>query len=136
MHPLLEVDPLLFCCQQANRTFNHLKLVIHFHGQSNMQSIQMWDFVFTDFLVIVSPFQLHQISALGHSILPQLHREMSVDQLNFCWPLWRRSVTETAFIRTSMACAVFPSVPASSTDFSFQNLVFWISLNFQQQKSV
>jgi hypothetical protein len=51
---------------------------------------------------------------------------MSVDQLNFCWPLWRRSVTETAFIITSMACAVGPSVTASSTDFSFQNLVFWI----------
>jgi hypothetical protein len=97
-------------------------------------SIQTWDFVITDFLVIVSPFQLHQISALGHSILPQLHWEMSVDQLNFCWPLWRRSVTETAFIITSVACAVGPSVPASSTNFSF--LVFWIYLNFQQQKSL
>jgi hypothetical protein len=35
-----------------------------------------------------------------------------------------------------MACAVGPSVTASSTDFSFQNLVFWIYLNFQRQKSL
>jgi hypothetical protein len=59
-------------------------------------SIPMWDFVITYFLVIVSPFQLHQISALGYSILPQLHWEMSVDHLNFCWPLWRRSVNRNS----------------------------------------
>jgi len=40
------------------------------------------------------------------------------------------------FISASVACAVGPSVTTSSTDFSFQNLVFWgIYLNFQQQKS-
>jgi hypothetical protein len=33
-----------------------------------------------------------------------------------------------------VACAVGPSVTMSSSDFSFQNLVFWIYLNFQQQQ--
>ncbi len=35
-----------------------------------------------------------------------------------------------------MACAVGPSVTTFSTDFSFQNLVFGIYLNFQWQKSL
>jgi hypothetical protein len=39
------------------------------------------------------------------------------------------------FIKTNVACAIGPSVTAYSTDFSFQNLVFWIYLNFQRQKS-
>jgi hypothetical protein len=37
---------------------------------------------------------------------------------------------------TSVACAVGPSVTTSSTDFSFQNLIFGIYLNYQQQKSL
>jgi hypothetical protein len=41
------------------------------------------------------------------------------------------------FICTSVACAVGPSVTTSSTDFSFQNLVFFLNyLNFQRQKSL
>jgi hypothetical protein len=40
------------------------------------------------------------------------------------------------FMFTSVACAVDPSVTTFSTDFSFQNLVFGIYLNFQQQKSL
>ncbi len=40
-------------------------------------------------------------------------------------------------IHTSVACAFGPSVTASSTYFSFQNLVFLgIYLNFQRQKSL
>jgi len=35
-----------------------------------------------------------------------------------------------------VACAVGPSVTTFSTDFSFQNLVFGIYLNFQWQKSL
>ncbi len=35
---------------------------------------------------------------------------------------------------TSVACAVGPNVITSLTDFSFQNLVFGIYLNFQSQK--
>jgi hypothetical protein len=35
-----------------------------------------------------------------------------------------------------VTCVVGPSVPTFSTDFSFQNLVFGIYLNFQQQKSL
>ncbi len=35
-----------------------------------------------------------------------------------------------------MAYAIGPSVTTSSTDFSFQNLVFWNLLNFQWQKSL
>jgi hypothetical protein len=39
--------------------------------------------------------------------------------------------------RPSVACAVGPSVTMSSTDFSFQNVVFFgIYLNFQWQKSL
>jgi len=34
-----------------------------------------------------------------------------------------------------VVCAIDPSVNTSSTDFSFQNLVFGIYLNFQWQKS-
>jgi len=34
-----------------------------------------------------------------------------------------------------VACAIGPSVTTSSTYFFFQNLVFWIFLNFQWQKS-
>jgi len=33
-------------------------------------------------------------------------------------------------IETSVACAVGPSVTASSTDFSFQNLFFWNLFEF------
>jgi hypothetical protein len=35
-----------------------------------------------------------------------------------------------------VACAVGPSITTSSTDFSFQNPVFGIYLNFQSQKSL
>jgi hypothetical protein len=35
----------------------------------------------------------------------------------------------------SVACAVGPSVTTSSTDFSFQNLIFGIYLNHPQHKS-
>jgi hypothetical protein len=34
------------------------------------------------------------------------------------------------FIHASVACAVGPSVTMSSTDFSFQNLVFWNFFEF------
>jgi len=37
---------------------------------------------------------------------------------------------------TSVACAIGPSSTTSSIDFSFQNLVFRIYLNYQQQKSI
>jgi hypothetical protein len=37
---------------------------------------------------------------------------------------------------TSVACAVDPSVTTSSTDFSFQNLVFFNLFEIQQQKSL
>ncbi len=35
-----------------------------------------------------------------------------------------------SFICTSVACAVGPSVTTSSTDFSFQNLMFWNLFEF------
>jgi hypothetical protein len=35
---------------------------------------------------------------------------------------------------TSVACAVGPSVTMSSTDFSFQNLVFWNLFEFSTTK--
>jgi hypothetical protein len=34
------------------------------------------------------------------------------------------------FIQTSVACAVGPSITMSSTDVSFQNLVFWNLFEF------
>jgi hypothetical protein len=34
------------------------------------------------------------------------------------------------FGKTSVACAVGPSVTMTSTDFSFQNLVFWNIVEF------
>jgi hypothetical protein len=39
-------------------------------------------------------------------------------------------ILEVYFIYTSLACAVGPSVTTSSTDFSFQNLVFWNLFEF------
>ncbi len=40
------------------------------------------------------------------------------------------------FMYASVARALGPSVTTSSTDFSFQNLVFWNFWNFQRQKSL
>ncbi len=39
-------------------------------------------------------------------------------------------VCNSYFICTSVACAVDPSVTVSSTDFTFQNLVFWNLFEF------
>jgi hypothetical protein len=38
------------------------------------------------------------------------------------------------FIVTSVACAIGPIVNSSSTDFSFQNLVFWNLFEFSAAK--
>jgi hypothetical protein len=47
-------------------------------------------------------------------------------------------IATTIFIKkkTSVACAIGPSVTTFSIDFSFQNLVIGIYLIFQQQKSL
>ncbi len=39
-------------------------------------------------------------------------------------------VCNSYFICTNVACAVGPSVNISSTDFTFQNLVFWNLIEF------
>jgi hypothetical protein len=39
-------------------------------------------------------------------------------------------------VNTSMACAIGPSVITFSTDFSFQNLVFWNLFEFSAVKIV
>jgi len=51
-------------------------------------------------------------------------------------PSSMQNLSNASIILTSVACAICPSVTMSSTDFSFQNLVFGIYLNFQQQKSL
>ncbi len=40
------------------------------------------------------------------------------------------SLVILSIVPTSLACALGPSVPMSSTDFSFQNLVFWDLFEF------
>jgi hypothetical protein len=51
--------------------------------------------------------------------------------------LWNFCIRDWANLHiTNVACAVGPSVTTSSTDFSFQNFVFGIYLNFQWQKSL
>jgi hypothetical protein len=39
-------------------------------------------------------------------------------------------LTRLDLMRTSVACAVGPSVTTTSTEFSFQNLVFWNLFEF------
>ncbi len=44
--------------------------------------------------------------------------------------VWLRMENSFELRMTSVACAVGPSVTTSSTDFSFQNLVFWNLFEF------
>ncbi len=51
----------------------------------------------------------------------------------FSFPIYFKTAsftTRSYFIHTSVACAVDPSVTTFSTDFSFQNLVFWNLFEF------
>jgi len=49
--------------------------------------------------------------------------------INDAQNLWTKC-DQHVLITTSVACAIGPSVTTSSTDFSFQNLVFWNLFEF------
>jgi hypothetical protein len=60
-----------------------------------------------------------------------LHPSLRVDQAMFqSWCGASLVHANEHIIYTSVACAIGPSVTMSSTDFSFQNLVFWNLFEF------
>ncbi len=86
-------------------------------------------------------FPLYLESTSPHGRLPYLKVSFHIDKMNYfiffqkmicslrnsiyyIFP-WSTIVYYDIVMWTSVACAVGPSVTTSSTDFSFQNLVFW-----------